>query len=252
MKRILITTSLFLFALMVYGQGSKVNTAYANYSHALQDLANNELDKAVESLTEGAANIDAATKHEKTSGKTKTWRYRGNIYAAIAGIETMNAAFPDAIRIAMDSYAKANELDSKGSYTAEVDQSLSNLHDTEFNNGNDAFGAQDFAGAIAHYKNSIAIFEIMGLVDSVAYYNGALAADNGSLVDEAIEGYLGSARIGYQAEYCYNRVIIHLKAQEKYEEALVVAKEAREIYPENKDLIISTAFISKEKKINYL
>lgn len=239
MKRILFTTSLVFITLIVFGQGSKVNTAYANYTHASQDLANNDLDKAMESLKEGASNIDAAILHEKTSGKSKTWRYRGNIYSMIAGIESMKAEYPDAIQIAMDSYAKAMELDSKGSYKEEVTRSLSLLHDTEFNSGNDAFGAQKFELAIGHYKNSIAIFEVLGLVDSVAYYNRALAADNGGLIEPAIESYLGSARIGYQAEYCYNRSIIHLKDQEKYEEALVVAKEARAAYPENKDLIIS-------------
>lgn len=239
MKRILFTTSLFLFALIVYGQGSKVNTAYANYTHAAQDLANNELDKAIESLTEAVANIEAASTHEKTSGKTKTWRYRGNIYSMIAGIESMSTAFPDAVQLAMDSYLKANELDVKGNDIDEVNQSLKSLHDAEFNNGNTAFGEEKFAEAITHYKKSIDIFEALELVDSVAYYNGALAADNGNLIDDAIEYYLGSARISYQAKYCYNRAIVHLKNQEKYEEALVVAKEAREIYPEDKDLIIS-------------
>jgi len=239
MKRILFTTSLFLFALIVYGQGSKVNTAYANYNHATQDLANNELDKAIESLKEAAANIEAATTHEKTMGNTKTWRYRGNIYSIIAGIESMNAEYPDAVLIAMDSYLKANELDAKGRYKDEVNQSLKGLHDAEFNNGNTAFGEEKFAEAISHYRKSIDIFEALELVDSVAYYNGALAADNGDLIDDAVEFYLGSARIDYQAKYCYNRAIVHLKNQEKYEEAIIVAKEAREIYPEDKDLIIS-------------
>ena len=239
MKRILFTTSLFLFALIVYGQGSKVNTAYANYNHATQDLANNELDKAIESLKEAAANIEAATTHEKTKGNTKTWRYRGNIYSIIAGIESMNTEYPDAVLIAMESYLKANELDAKGRYKDEVNQSLKGLHDAEFNNGNNAFGDEKFAEAISHYRKSIDIFEALELVDSVAYYNGALAADNGDLIDDAVEFYLGSARIDYQAKYCYNRAIVHLKNQEKYEEAIIVAKEAREIYPEDKDLIIS-------------
>ncbi len=239
MKRIFLTTSLFLLAFIIYGQGSKVNTAYANYTHAAQDLANNEIDKAVESLNEASVNIEAAILHEKTMGKSKTWRYRGNIYSMISGIETMKESHPDAIQKAMDSYSKANELDTKGTYSKEITQALGSLHDTEFINGNDNFGSKNYAIAIEHYKNGITIFERMGLVDSVAYYNAALAADNGDLIDDAIELYLGSARISYQAEYCYNRVIVHLNKQEKYEEALVVAKEARAVYPENKELIIS-------------
>lgn len=239
MKKVIFSTLLFLFAVVLYGQSSKVNTAYANYTHAADDLRNNELNKAIESLNEAVSNIEPATLDPKTSIKSKTWKYRGNIYSMISGIETMREKYPDAIQIAVDSYSKAMELDTKGSDKAEIMGQLKTIHDAEFQNGNDAFGEQKFDIAINFYKNSIFIFESMGLVDSVSYFNGALAADNGKFYDVALENYLGAARLGYQDVYCFNRAMIILKDQEKYDEAIAISNEAIALYPQNNDLIIT-------------
>jgi tetratricopeptide (TPR) repeat protein len=237
MKKVLFSTILLLFSVVLYSQSAKVNTAYANYTHASEELRNNNLDKAVESLTEAVQNIEPAISDPKTSVKSKTWRYRGNIYSMVAGIETMRAAYPNAVMTAVESYAKAMELDPKGSYNDEVTTQLKILHDAEFINGNEAFGEQKFADAIGYYNNSISIFETLGLVDSVSYFNGALAADNGKMWDAALEKYMSAAEIGYQDVYCYNRAMIILKDQEKYDEALDISKKALAKYPDNNDLI---------------
>lgn len=237
MKNIVFSTILMLCAAVVFGQGAKVNTAYANYNHAADELRNSNLEKAVESLNEAVENIEPAILDPKTSVKSKTWRYRGNIYSMITGIESMRESYPAATQLAMDSYAKALELDTKGSYKDEVNRSLFTLHDAEFISGNESFGEQKFAEAIANYDNSIAIYNVMGLVDSVSYFNGALAADNGKFYDKAIENYKTAASFGYQGPYCYNRVITLLKDQEKYSDALEVSKNARLAYPDNQDLL---------------
>jgi tetratricopeptide (TPR) repeat protein len=237
MKRILYTTIFLLSSLVVFGQGAKVNTAYANFTHATDELRNNNLEKAIESLNEAVENIEPAILDPKTSVKSKTWRYRGNIYSMIAGIETMREAYPDAVILAMESYDKALELDTKGSYSKEVMAALVTLHDVEFIQGNTLFGEEKYEEAIQSYDNSIAIFEVMGLVDSVSYFNGALAADNGKIYDKAIENYTYNAQNGYQAIYCYNRAVTLLKDQEKYMEALELAKEGRLAFPDDNDLL---------------
>lgn len=237
MKRILYTTIFLLSSLMVFGQGAKVNTAYANFTHATDELRNNNLEKAIESLNEAVENIEPAVLDPKTSVKSKTWRYRGNIYSMIAGIETMREAYPDAVILAMESYDKALELDTKGSYSKEVMAALVSLHDVEFIQGNTLFGEEKYEEAIKSYDNSIAIFEVMGLVDSVSYFNGALAADNGKIYDKAIENYTFNAQNGYQAIYCYNRAVTLLKDQGKYMEALELAKEGRLAFPDDNDLL---------------
>lgn len=237
MKRVLYTTIFLLSSMMVFGQGAKVNTAYANYNHATDELRNNELGKAAESLNEAVQNIEPAILDPKTSVKSKTWRYRGNIYSMIAGIESMREQYPNAVTLAMESYAKALELDTKGSYEKEVMTSLVGLHDVEFLQGNTLFQEEKFAEAIQSYENSIAIYEVMGLVDSVSYFNGGLAADNGNIYDKAIEFYVFDAEIGYQPVYCYTRAITLLKDQEKYMEALELSKQARTAFPENNELL---------------
>lgn len=237
MKKVLFSTILLLCTVMVFGQGSKVNTAYANYTHASDELRNNDLEKATESLIEAVDNIEPAVLDAKTSLKSKTWRYRGNIYSMISGIETLRQKYPDAIQIAMDSYSKAMELDTKGSYKVEITQQLSILHDAEFNAGNTSFTEERYADAIVSYDNSIALFEVLDLVDSTAYFNRALAADNGKFYEKAVESYIACTDISYNDIYCFNRSMIILKDQEKYIEALELSKVARAKHPDNKDLI---------------
>lgn len=237
MKKIIFSAILLLGTVMVYGQSSKVTSAYNSYNSAAEELRNQNLEGAVKDLTEAVGYIEPAILNAKTSIKAKTWKYRGNIYAMIAGISLMNETHPDAVQLAMDSYKKALELDTKGHYTDEVRQQLFILHDTEFNNGNTLFTEQKYAEAIASYDNSIAIFKIVDVTDSVAYFNGGLAADNGKFYDKAIEFYTASAEISYQDIYCYNRVITLLKDKEMYMEALELSKVAREKHPTDKDLL---------------
>ena len=237
MKRIIFSAILVVSTMMVYGQSSKVTSAYNSYTSATEELRNENIEGAVKELTEAVSYIEPAILNAKTSIKAKTWRYRGNIYAMIAGISSMQEAFPDAVQITIDSYKREMELDTKNNYKEEVERQLFILHDSEFNNGNILFGEQKFAEAIVNYDNSIAIFKVLDMVDSVAYFNGGLAADNGKFYEKAMENYAVCAEIGYQDVYCYNRVITFLKDEEKYIEALELSKIAREKHPSDKDLL---------------
>ncbi|MEX1131588.1 MAG: hypothetical protein WEC15_00040, partial [Flavobacteriales bacterium] len=100
--------------------------------------------------------IEPATQDAKTSVNEKTWRYRGEIYRMIAMGEdaSLKAMFPDAIDKAIDSYLKANELDTKGAYKTENMRALNALQAQSLNTGNDAFTAKEYDKAIALYGNS--------------------------------------------------------------------------------------------------
>ncbi|HCL46396.1 MAG TPA: hypothetical protein DHW55_03985, partial [Flavobacteriales bacterium] len=71
-----------------------------------------------------ATYIEQAIQNPKANVKNKTWRYRGEIYLNISKDSALFAAYPDALVRAKDSYMKAQELDSKGSYASEIQVGL--------------------------------------------------------------------------------------------------------------------------------
>lgn len=231
---------LALFAVVILNaQSSKVNSAYANYDHASNELAKGELEAAINDLSEAAANIEPATTHEKTMNKSKTWRYRGNIYAMIAGIESMQEKYPDATDKAIESYKKAMELDTKGSYKDEITQSIIAMYNSGLQQGVAAYSDQNYEEAMHYFETNQRLYDIIGLVDTMGIYNGALAADLGGFKDAAVKNYLKCADMDYEGEYCYNKSIVLLAEQEKYDEAIEVSKAARLKYPESQAIIIA-------------
>jgi tetratricopeptide (TPR) repeat protein len=239
MKKIsLIVLSLFTITI-VNAQSSKVNSAYASYNHATSDLTSGDMEAAAKSLAEAAAFIEPAITDEKTMVKSKTWRYRGNIYSMISGIESMHDDFPDATDKAIESYNKAMELDTKGSYKDEITQSIVAMYNSGLNDGIEAYSAEEYEKAIGYFQTNIALYDIIGIVDTMGIYNSAISADLGGKPDIAVEYFLKCADMGYEAEYSYNKVIVLLNDQEKYDEALEISKVAREQFPQSQGIIIA-------------
>lgn len=239
MKKISFTILLLLIVTLVNAQSSKVNSAYASYTHAETELADGDIDAAIESLTEAVEYIEPAISNEKTMVKSKTWRYRGNIYSMIAGIESMNAAYPNATELAIESYSKAMELDTKGSYKDDITQSVVAMYNTGLNEGIAAYGEQNYEKAIGYFQTNIKLYEIIGIVDTMGIYNTAISADLGGFPDTAVEYFLICTEMGYEAEYSYNKAIVLLNDQGKFDEALEVSKAARLQYPQSQGIIIA-------------
>ena len=239
MKKLSLLILTFFIVLFVSAQSSKVNSAYANYNRASTVLAGGDLETAMEDLREATVNIEPAISHEKTMTKTKTWRYRGNIYSMIAGIESMNEEFPDATDKAIESYRKAMELDTKGSYKDEVTQSIVAMYNSGLQLGVEAYTAKEYKKAIGYFETNQQLYDILGLVDTMGIYNAGLSADFGGFKDIAVENYLKCASMGYEGEYCYNKSINLLSEQEKYDEAIEVSKTARKAFPESQAIIIA-------------
>ena len=105
-----------------------------NVVNAYNHMKAGELAKASEF-------IEMATQDPKTGISEKTWRYRGEIYyqMVIGEDAAMKQQFPDANARAIESYMKANQYDTKGSYKRDNDRILRVLQGMALNNGNEAF-----------------------------------------------------------------------------------------------------------------
>src|SRR5690606_31729368 len=107
LKKLILFTAICC-PLLLSAQQSKVVSAY-NY------LNNYNSEKSLDDLRNARKNIDEAALNDGTSGKPKTWYYRGNVYLAIFGSE-MKQEVPEALKNAAESYIKVYELDPKYEY----------------------------------------------------------------------------------------------------------------------------------------
>ena len=119
---------------------------------SFQGLAQKEVVSAYNANKEGdyataASYIEQAIENPKANVKNKTWRYRGEIYLNISKDSTLFAAFPDALTIAKDSYMKAKELDTKGSYAQECQIGLGQVQMAASNAGITQYNTGDFGRA---------------------------------------------------------------------------------------------------------
>jgi tetratricopeptide (TPR) repeat protein len=237
MKRIFIL-------LLIFGCGS----AFA------QKQAKPNINKAIKSWEEGKLAeakdmIDQATTYEKTMNDGTTWFYRGVIYSSID--TTSNEAFksldPNPLKVAMASFAKANELKKGGKdYYVTVggplnmvlsDAVMENLANFYLQQGINKFQEeQDNQGSLAALRKSQTVFE-KGMTtyrnDSLAYYVMALVAQQSDSIDLSIDmanKYLAKGGTSKDAYLILYQIYSNGERQDR-EKALAIMRDARKKHP---------------------
>lgn len=223
-----------LTGLAAHAQNSAVVSAF-NY---LQD---GDLAKAAEF-------IEPATTNEGTAVKEKTWRYRGDIYKQIALSDKpeLKQQFPDALNKAIESYIKANELDSKHAEKEGNDRALRMLQANALNAGNDAFTAKNYDQAILLYGKSEQIAKSFGEIDTNAVFNGALAYESKGDAAKAMESYQECIRIGYNKPEIYRYLASLQKRGGDLNAAITTTQAGRKAHPNDKEIMLDEVAFLQE------
>lgn len=210
-----------------------VSAQNANVVNAYNYMTDGKLAKAVEF-------IEPAVLDPKTGASEKAWRYRGDIYRLIVMGEdaALKTQFPDALEKSVESYLKATELDTKGSYKQENIRALGALQGVSLNAGNDAFTAKEYDTAIAKYGLSERIAKTFGQVDTNAVFNSALAYEAKGDVPNAIKRYREALAIGYAKPEIYRYIAALQRKSDDLNGAIVSIQEGRAKFPDNKDIIL--------------
>lgn len=205
----------------------------ANVVNAYNYMQDGQLAKAAEF-------IEPAISDPKTGATEKAWRYRGDIYRMIATgkDDAVKQQFPDALDKAVDSYLKARELDTKGSYKSENIQALGALQGASLNAGNDAFTAKEYEKAISNYARSEKIAKAFGQADTNAIFNSALAYESKGDAPGAIQRYRDAIAAGYSKPEVYRFIASLQRKGDDLNGAITTIREGRTKYPDDKDLIL--------------
>lgn len=210
---------------------------------SFQGLAQKEVVSAYNANKEGdyataASYIEQAIENPKANVKNKTWRYRGEIYLSISKDSTLFAAFPDALTIAKESYMKAKELDTKGSYAQECQIGLGQVQMAASNAGITQYNTGDFGRAGGFFDLSAEIASAFEATDTMALYNSALCYEKAGNVALAVARYQACADIQYQVPNVFLFISNLYRTSGQEDLALQTLADARKAYPREQSLII--------------
>jgi len=212
-----------LFAFSVMGQKEVVSAYNANKDGDY---------RAASTYIEQAILID------KSNTKDKTWRYRGEIYLNISRDSSLTMEYPNALRISMESYLKAAELDLKGRYEDEIKLGLAQVQIGANGKGISYYNTTTFDLAASSFDLAAEVARTFDIVDTMAVYNSALCYEKADMTDMAIERYRDCADIKYQVPNVFLFISTLYRNSDNDEEALKVLQEARVSYPREQSLII--------------
>jgi tetratricopeptide (TPR) repeat protein len=204
-----------------------------------QNSAVNKADRYMNSgeLDLAKEQIDLATEHEKTMDKGKTWFIRGQIYKQIAfsDNEAYQNLADEPFETAVESLRKVQEMENENStYYLFADQALQEMWSLKLNEGAEAYQNGDYEAAVENFNSTKLIMP----EDTTAYLYSGVAAMQAGMYEEAAENYYKLLELGHHPIDVYTGLIYIEKVQnEDMDKAFDLVQEAREYFPDNKDLM---------------
>lgn len=235
-----------IIAALALGLGLNVALAQQkNVVSAINYLGYYNKDKDANDLIEAKKYIDLATADAESSTKAKTWVKRAEIYMNIYNSKDakLDSYKEGAFEEAVKAYGKTKELDPKNNYP-EAKQGLKVANIIAGNKGVEFFKSGNYAAALSNFESAININkDYFQTVDTNAIYNAALSAELAKNYDKAIQYYQNAIDIKYggvdKGPTLYNQLAKIYQAQGNNAEYTKTIKKGREVYPNDKDLIIT-------------
>ena len=227
MKRVILTVTALLVVTVIFGQTNKRTSAFNYNNYGKLDLAKQAIDEAAQ--------------NEKTIMDAKTWFYRGNIYYNIAVSLDSNyrKLDPDPFGVALASYQKAKELDTKGEFKETIDQNIIAISQGLFNMGVFYYNEQNYKDAAGNFEKAYEVSKIANQMDTTALFNAAIAARDGHDRAAAKKYYLEIIKVNASNPVVYDSLANIYKAEGDTALALKTVQDGRKIFTDDLNLVIA-------------
>ena len=238
MKRITILLTLVVFTVSAtFAQKGKVTSA-----KNLKDTG--KLEEALKNINEA---IDPNNeKAEKSIPWPQTWEVRGEIYQAIGESkdENIKKLSDDPFTVALESYKKALELDTKNRNDNSIKIKLTFLINDLNNKAAEEFKAGNYKNAVTAFEQILDIENLnvikaddASAIDTATIYNTALASSYAKDYDRAIKYYDECIKYGYNGADAYPLLASVYIAKNDTLGALDVLKKGFEKYPDDQSVL---------------
>lgn len=221
MKKLLLTALMLVTSVALYAQSQKVQTAIISQRYG-------ELDKA-------KAAIDEAVVHEKTINNAKAWYYRGDIYLQMHGNEKFGTLSDDPLKVALESFRRCLELDTKNDFSDEIKNSKMRLVVANlYNRGVEEFVAKNYAKSLATFETVM----IQTPSDTNVVFNAALAAEKVKESAKAKQYFGKLIELGYKKPAIYQTLAAIAKEEKDTAAAINYLSAGRKEFPGEIGLVI--------------
>ena len=196
-----------------------------------QNKAVNKADALVkkQEYAEALAQIEPATKDEKTKDKPKTYFILGQAYQGMAQQATDIAQTEQYMTKAVEAYNTAKSLEKDGgTYVFFVDQQINSWYNDLFNSAGQKFNDQDFESAIADYSRAL----MVNPSDSNSMHNIYVAAMQIEDEDKAAEMLNKLTDATSNKDYYFSLYNLE-SGRENYDAAQAVLEKGGKAYPED-------------------
>ncbi|MBK8444469.1 MAG: tetratricopeptide repeat protein [Sphingobacteriales bacterium] len=246
MKKIIIICFALLISGATFAQKGKVQDAYLAYQNYTQYGFNQkDLMKAYEA-------IEAAAVHEESKGMSKTWMYRGLIFAQLSNFEDSLDIAKGATDKAYESFVKVVELekvDKKKSKTDEALQQLCIMQSSLYNKGSQLFQSKNYKAAYGNFNKSLEIGKMEACkalnkdyvagADTSTLYAAGLSAFNADMNKEAAAMMEELVNLNFKESSIYTILYEVYKKQGAADKAKDILAKGRKLFPNDKSLIIN-------------
>jgi len=257
MKKIILG-ALVLSTTLTFAQKKNTTNAAMSYQDAQKSGNAGKFENAANDLLEAKKYIDLAAAHEDTKTDPKTLMYKGKIYlevgviGVIAKNETVMAM--DIEKLAEEGIASLKSVkanDKKDRYGDDVIEYCSKLRSQGYNSGVQNFQEKKYEEAMGGFSMSSTFSEVLGNVDSAAYFYAGLAAVNIEKWEVVEESFVKCIEIGFKTGSSVFYLTQAYEKLDKQAEAEAMLKEQVVKNPGNKDIMVSliNIYLGQDKKV---
>lgn len=234
------------FSGLVSAQKSNEVNAAMEFQSFQKELMRQDYDDAKYAILEAKKYIDMAASNPETQNSPKTLFYKGQIYMMIPALSMLKKDDAELKAMAtkamaeegVNSLKKAYKLDEKEEYRDQIKMFAMMGRSKAVNGGVAKFNSGALDSAQMMFETAIAMFDIIGKTDSLAYYNAGLAADRQGKKEDALKYYTKCAEIGYNTPSTYVLSSSLLRELGRNEEALKLVTDARTKFPKDNSLLL--------------
>ncbi len=197
-------------------------------------LKDGKLDKAMEAINQCILDVS-------TAQDPKAWFIRGNIYLEIANSkdENVKKLDPNALQVALDSYRKTFEYDTKKEYTEDLFAKLNYQRNNYFNAAVEAYNKKQYKDAMTSFEKGANTLAVMSLSDTLSLFYAAACATMVPDKAKAKEYYLQLIKANYKSPTIYISLSDIYRTEKDSANAIKIARMGQKLFPNDLKLFLA-------------
>lgn len=194
--------------------------------------------------------IDEVMQNAELQVLAKSWKLKGKIYQAIYEDRITNGQYPNALKIAKDSYINAYQLEINPKEKTDLKLTLDGIFNYLYNEGAERFNAKKYEDAYTFFKDAENISQFMfnnklsvNTNDDLVF---AIAITSFNLKDkdaESISKMEQLVNMSYKNQFIYETLVDKYETSKQTDRMLPILEKGLKLFPDSKKLQTS--------KLNY-